>query len=55
MLKLSDLSLIRSYEMPDSMRFNEEGGASLSPDGKSFLAVSYDPLEANILRHNISL
>lgn len=27
--------------MPASMRFSEEGGASLSPDGKTFLAVSF--------------
>lgn len=39
-LSLSDLSIMREYQMPSPMHFKEEGGASLSPDGKKFLAVS---------------
>lgn len=30
--------------MPTPMNFREEGGASLSPDGTKFLAVSMDAM-----------
>jgi serine-threonine kinase receptor-associated protein len=39
-LSLSELSVVREYQMPSPMHFKEEGGASLSPDGMKFLAVS---------------
>lgn len=32
-LSLTDLSIVREYQMPSPMHFKEEGGASLSPDG----------------------
>lgn len=39
-LSLSDLRVLREFDMPPPMHFREEGGASLSPDGARFLAVS---------------
>ena len=35
-----DLSILKSYTMPDTMNFNEEGGVSVHPSGKTFMAVS---------------
>lgn len=41
-IQLSTLSLKTAYEMPHPMQFNEEGGASLHPNGKFFLAGGSD-------------
>jgi hypothetical protein len=38
-LGLKDLSVVKEFNMPPPMHFKEEGGASLSPDGKHFIAV----------------
>ena len=38
-LSVSDLTVVREYQMPSPMHFKEEGGASLSSDGRKFLAV----------------
>ena len=40
-LTTGDLSIDREFQMPTPMNFKEEGGASLSPDGKKFIAVSH--------------
>lgn len=34
------MQLLKEFDMPSPMTFKEEGGVSLSPDGKKFLAVS---------------
>lgn len=39
LLSMTDLSKIRSYIMPEQMNFNEEGGVSVSPTGRTFMAV----------------
>ena len=49
-LHLDSLAIIKSYEMPNPMHFKEEGGVSLSPDGKTFLAVCYFVTFVIILR-----
>lgn len=33
------MQLLREFDMPSPMTFKEEGGVSLSPDGKKFIAV----------------
>lgn len=38
-LSLSDLRVMHEFSMPKPMHFREEGGASLRPDGRRFLAV----------------
>lgn len=38
-LSTGDLRLEKEFQMPSPMNFKEEGGASLSPDGKKFIAV----------------
>ena len=37
---MDELAPIREFDMPSPMTFKEEGGVSLSPDGRRFLAVS---------------
>lgn len=39
-LNMADLSVTKQFTMPTPMHFKEEGGASLSPDGAKFIAVS---------------
>ena len=34
-----DLTVLKSYTMPDTMNFNEEGGVSVHPNGLTFMAV----------------
>jgi serine-threonine kinase receptor-associated protein len=46
---LDSLQLLREYTMPEKMHFNEEGGASLSPDGTKFIAVSPHLLHTPLL------
>jgi serine-threonine kinase receptor-associated protein len=41
-LSLSDLQIIKSFSMPESMHFREEGGASLHPLGNRFMAGASD-------------
>lgn len=36
---LDSLDLLKNFTMPNPLTFKEEGGASLSPDGSTFLAV----------------
>lgn len=40
LLSLDSLDVLREFEMPSPMNFLEEGGVSLSPDGRRFLSVS---------------
>lgn len=37
---LDTYELINQYEMPSPMSFQEEGGVSLHPNGRKFIAVS---------------
>jgi len=39
---LDSLSLLKNFTMPSPLTFKEEGGASLSPDGSTFLAGGSD-------------
>lgn len=36
---INSLELVKSFDMPNPMTFKEEGGVSLSPNGKKFIAV----------------
>lgn len=38
----TELAVVRSYTMPENMNFKEEGGVSLHPDGKTFMAGASD-------------
>eukprot|EP01034_Spumella_vulgaris_P022750 gene22750-28908_t len=37
----SDLTLLKEFDMPSPLTFKEEGGVSLCPDGKKFIAFDY--------------
>lgn len=39
---INGLELIKEFDMPNPMTFKEEGGVSLSPDGKKFIAGGSD-------------
>lgn len=39
MINLCDLNITRNFIMPDNMSFSEEGGVSIHPDRKTFMAV----------------
>jgi hypothetical protein len=43
-LSLADLMIQKEVIMPGPMHFREEGGASLSPNGTNFIAVSFSSL-----------
>jgi serine-threonine kinase receptor-associated protein len=41
-LEMGTLQVLKEFDMPGKLTFKEEGGASLRPDGKTFIAGGSD-------------
>lgn len=52
--QLSTFQLIREYQMPSPMTFQNEGGVSLSLDGKRFFAVSGKSVISGVILTNFN-
>eukprot|EP00604_Paraphysomonas_vestita_P002358 CAMPEP_0174823506 /NCGR_PEP_ID=MMETSP1107-20130205/25332_1 /TAXON_ID=36770 /ORGANISM="Paraphysomonas vestita, Strain GFlagA" /LENGTH=135 /DNA_ID=CAMNT_0016046429 /DNA_START=606 /DNA_END=1013 /DNA_ORIENTATION=- len=57
LLSMNDLSVLNEFQMPDPLKFHEEGGSSMHPDGTKFITGGsdlwireFDVSSGNVLR-----